>query len=117
MLFLEILLIRPATKSTLNRSSCGSFLYEVFIVCFKKIFYTFPVFKKIYCLRCKTCGGRIYKGRKLSVRKEYVENESYLGIQIYRFYFKVKTNFLKFLSVQNYYFLNYFYSVLAVCRK
>lgn len=39
--------------------------------------------------RCKTCGEYIYKGKKFNARKEDVDNESYLGIRIYRFYIKV----------------------------
>ncbi|KAH8384768.1 hypothetical protein KR093_007888, partial [Drosophila rubida] len=39
-------------------------------------------------MRCKTCGEYIYKGKKFNARKEDVENETYLGIRIYRFYIK-----------------------------
>jgi len=39
-------------------------------------------------MKCKTCGEYIYKGKKFNARKEDVENESYLGIRIYRFYIK-----------------------------
>lgn len=39
-------------------------------------------------MRCATCGEYIYKGKKFNARKEDVENESYLGIRIYRFYIK-----------------------------
>ncbi|XP_041328475.1 splicing factor YJU2-like [Pyrgilauda ruficollis] len=39
-------------------------------------------------MRCKKCGEYIYKGRKFNARKETVQNESYLGLPIFRFYIK-----------------------------
>nr|CAG4646651.1 EOG090X0G3U [Macrothrix elegans] len=39
-------------------------------------------------MKCKTCGEYIYKGKKFNARKEDVDNETYLGIRIYRFYIK-----------------------------
>nr|CAG4645885.1 EOG090X0G3U [Lynceus sp. MCZ IZ 141354] len=39
-------------------------------------------------MRCTTCGEYIYKGKKFNARKEDVENETYLGVRIYRFYIK-----------------------------
>ncbi|KAG8147275.1 putative Coiled-coil domain-containing protein [Naja naja] len=35
-------------------------------------------------MRCKTCGEYIYKGKKFNARKETVQNESYLGLPIFR---------------------------------
>ncbi|ODM97818.1 Coiled-coil domain-containing protein 94 [Orchesella cincta] len=39
-------------------------------------------------MRCTTCGEYIYKGKKFNARKEDVDNDTYLGIRIYRFYIK-----------------------------
>jgi len=41
-----------------------------------------------FSMRCKTCGEYIYKGRKFNSRMETVENETYLGLRIYRFYIR-----------------------------
>lgn len=39
-------------------------------------------------IRCNTCGNYLYIGTKFNMRKETALNEDYLGIKIYRFYFK-----------------------------
>ena len=39
-------------------------------------------------VRCLTCGNFMYIGTKFNMRKETVLDEDYLGIKIYRFYFK-----------------------------
>ena len=38
--------------------------------------------------RCNTCGEYVYKGKKFNSKKETVEDEDYLGIQIHRFYIR-----------------------------
>ncbi|KAJ7379274.1 Coiled-coil domain-containing protein 94 [Desmophyllum pertusum] len=39
-------------------------------------------------MRCTTCGEYIYKGKKFNARKETVQNETYLGLLIFRFYIR-----------------------------
>ena len=38
--------------------------------------------------RCDTCGAYAYIGTKYNMKKENALDEAYLGIRIYRFYFK-----------------------------
>eukprot|EP00347_Sterkiella_histriomuscorum_P019157 403342728 len=39
-------------------------------------------------VRCNTCGNFLYIGTKFNMRKETCNDEDYLGIKIFRFYFK-----------------------------
>ncbi|KAL3739561.1 hypothetical protein ACJRO7_020901 [Eucalyptus globulus] len=39
-------------------------------------------------IRCSACGNYIYKGTKFNSRKEVIVGEMYLGMQIFRFYFR-----------------------------
>ncbi|KAI8102508.1 hypothetical protein M9435_006108 [Picochlorum sp. BPE23] len=39
-------------------------------------------------VRCNTCGNFMYKGTKFNTRMENVKGEDYLGIRLYRFYYK-----------------------------
>nr|CAD2130962.1 unnamed protein product [Meloidogyne enterolobii]CAD2138106.1 unnamed protein product [Meloidogyne enterolobii] len=39
-------------------------------------------------MRCNTCSEYIYKGKKFNMRRETAEGESYLGLRIFRFYFR-----------------------------
>jgi hypothetical protein len=41
-----------------------------------------------FSMRCESCGEYIYKGKKFNARKETVEGERYLSIQIFRFYIR-----------------------------
>jgi len=41
-------------------------------------------------VRCTTCGEFMKIGTKFNMRKETVEEENYLGIAIFRFYWKCK---------------------------
>ena len=42
-------------------------------------------------MKCNTCGDYIAKAKKFNARKETVEHETYLGLKIFRFYFKCPT--------------------------
>lgn len=39
-------------------------------------------------VRCNTCGTFLYKGTKFNTRMEDVRGETYLGIKVFRFYFR-----------------------------
>lgn len=39
-------------------------------------------------VRCSTCGTFMYKGTKFNTRKEDAVGEDYLGIQVFRFYYR-----------------------------
>jgi len=39
-------------------------------------------------MQCNTCHEYIYKGKKFNMRRETAEGESYLGMKIFRFYFR-----------------------------
>lgn len=39
-------------------------------------------------VRCNTCGNFMYKGTKFNTRMEDVKGEAYLGIKIFRFYYR-----------------------------
>lgn len=39
-------------------------------------------------MQCNTCREYIYKGKKFNMRRETAEGEYYLGLRIFRFYFR-----------------------------
>jgi hypothetical protein len=41
-----------------------------------------------YNMQCNTCHEYIYKGKKFNMRRETAEGENYLGLKLFRFYFR-----------------------------
>ncbi|CAG9536596.1 unnamed protein product [Cercopithifilaria johnstoni] len=41
-----------------------------------------------YNMQCDTCHEYIYKGKKFNMRRETADGETYLGLKIFRFYFR-----------------------------
>ncbi|KAI8818409.1 CWC16 protein, partial [Fimicolochytrium jonesii] len=41
-----------------------------------------------FSMQCTICGEYVYKGKKFNARKERVDGENYLGIQVFRFYIR-----------------------------
>lgn len=41
-----------------------------------------------YNMQCLTCHEYIYKGKKFNMKRETVEGETYLGLRLFRFYFR-----------------------------
>ncbi|KAI8919292.1 coiled-coil domain-containing protein 94 [Powellomyces hirtus] len=41
-----------------------------------------------FSMQCTICGEYVYKGKKFNARKERVDGEDYLGIQVFRFYIR-----------------------------
>uniref|UniRef100_A0A914R2G6 Splicing factor YJU2 n=1 Tax=Panagrolaimus davidi TaxID=227884 RepID=A0A914R2G6_9BILA len=41
-----------------------------------------------YNMQCNTCHEYIYKGKKFNMRRETAEGENYLGLRLFRFYFR-----------------------------
>jgi hypothetical protein len=60
----------------------------------KKIHFMTP-----FDLTCLNCNQIIFKGKKLNAIKEKISIENYLGIQIFRFYFKC-SNCFKGISIK-----------------
>ncbi|EPB67731.1 hypothetical protein ANCCEY_13178 [Ancylostoma ceylanicum] len=51
-------------------------------------------------MQCNTCHEYIYKGKKFNMKRETVEGEDYLGLRLFRFYFK-STALLDCLKLSN----------------
>lgn len=49
-------------------------------------------------MQCNTCAEYIYKGKKFNMKRETAEGEFYLGLRIFRFYFKLDSFFRLYFS-------------------
>ncbi|TKR77237.1 hypothetical protein L596_018247 [Steinernema carpocapsae] len=55
--------------------------------CFQKLEFVQHVMAP-YNMQCNTCKEYIYKGKKFNMRRETAGGENYLGLKIFRFFFR-----------------------------